>query len=265
MVRVEDASAAGDPRPARAIRCAGSCSSSSVAAIGGSASCRSSSVSRRTWSRTTWPSSDTPASSAPGAALPTGATSTTGPTCSAAATCSAKPAPRSIPGSRSRRRRAAVAPRALDRGCCSSAPATAPAPRSPKRSSSTDRAARSRLAAPAAIPSRCTRTQCGSMARARHRHLGPPDEVAHPLRPQPIRPRHHALRQGARDLPGVPGRTARRALEHRRPGRAGGSDEATYPAFEQVADEIDERVALLLADLRTRPPERTHHGLTPRP
>ena len=40
------------------------------------------------------------------------------------------------------------------------------------------------------------------------------------------------------------------------PAAAGDSDEATYPAFEQVAEEIDGRVALLLADLRDRPLER---------
>ena len=44
------------------------------------------------------------------------------------------------------------------------------------------------------------------------------------------------------------------------PATAGDSDEATYPAFEHVADEIEGRVALLLADLRTRPLERTHHA-----
>jgi protein-tyrosine-phosphatase len=36
---------------------------------------------------------------------------------------------------------------------------------------------------------------------------------------------------------------------------AGGSDKATYPAFQHAADEIESRVALLLADLRTRPLE----------
>jgi protein-tyrosine-phosphatase len=41
---------------------------------------------------------------------------------------------------------------------------------------------------------------------------------------------------------------------------AGDSDQATYPAFQQVADEIESRVALLLADLRIRPLERTHRG-----
>jgi protein-tyrosine-phosphatase len=44
------------------------------------------------------------------------------------------------------------------------------------------------------------------------------------------------------------------------PAAAGGSDKATYPAFEHVADEIDTRVALLLADLRTRPLKRTHRA-----
>jgi len=44
------------------------------------------------------------------------------------------------------------------------------------------------------------------------------------------------------------------------PASAGDNDEATYPAFQRVADEIESRVALLLADLTTRPIERTHHG-----
>ena len=40
----------------------------------------------------------------------------------------------------------------------------------------------------------------------------------------------------------------------------GDSEKATHAAFERVADEIDDRVTLLLADLRTRPLERTNHG-----
>jgi protein-tyrosine-phosphatase len=44
------------------------------------------------------------------------------------------------------------------------------------------------------------------------------------------------------------------------PAAAGDSDEATYPAFHHVADEIESRVALLLADIRTRPLERTHRA-----
>ena len=44
------------------------------------------------------------------------------------------------------------------------------------------------------------------------------------------------------------------------PAVAGDSDKTTYPAFAQVADEIDGRVALLLADLKTRPLERTHRA-----
>ena len=42
------------------------------------------------------------------------------------------------------------------------------------------------------------------------------------------------------------------------PAAAGDSDDETYPAFRQVADEIENRVALLLADLNARPSERTH-------
>ena len=41
------------------------------------------------------------------------------------------------------------------------------------------------------------------------------------------------------------------------PAATGGSDEATYAAFEHVADEIEDRVALLLADLDIQRPERT--------
>jgi protein-tyrosine-phosphatase len=44
------------------------------------------------------------------------------------------------------------------------------------------------------------------------------------------------------------------------PAAGGDSDEATYPAFRDVADEIDSRVALLLADLTNQPLERKHHA-----
>ena len=44
------------------------------------------------------------------------------------------------------------------------------------------------------------------------------------------------------------------------PAAAGANDKATYPAFQHVADEIESRVALLLADLRTRSLERTHRA-----
>ena len=42
------------------------------------------------------------------------------------------------------------------------------------------------------------------------------------------------------------------------PAAAGGDDAETYPAFRAAADEIENRVALLLADLETQPLERTH-------
>ena len=41
------------------------------------------------------------------------------------------------------------------------------------------------------------------------------------------------------------------------PAASGDSDEATYPTFQRVADEIDRRVALLLAETPTRQLERT--------
>jgi ArsR family transcriptional regulator, arsenate/arsenite/antimonite-responsive transcriptional repressor / arsenate reductase (thioredoxin) len=44
------------------------------------------------------------------------------------------------------------------------------------------------------------------------------------------------------------------------PAAAGDSDAETYAAFEQVADDIEGRVALLLADVRTRQMERIRHG-----
>src|SRR5947209_2617257 len=44
------------------------------------------------------------------------------------------------------------------------------------------------------------------------------------------------------------------------PATAGDTDKATYAAFSHVADEIENRVALLLADLTTRPLERTRRA-----
>jgi ArsR family transcriptional regulator, arsenate/arsenite/antimonite-responsive transcriptional repressor / arsenate reductase (thioredoxin) len=44
------------------------------------------------------------------------------------------------------------------------------------------------------------------------------------------------------------------------PAAAGHSDKTTYRAFQHVADQIEDRVALLLADLKTRPLERTHRA-----
>ena len=44
------------------------------------------------------------------------------------------------------------------------------------------------------------------------------------------------------------------------PATEGSGDEATYPAFQRVADEIETRVALLLAELTTRPREGLDHA-----
>jgi ArsR family transcriptional regulator, arsenate/arsenite/antimonite-responsive transcriptional repressor / arsenate reductase (thioredoxin) len=65
------------------------------------------------------------------------------------------------------------------------------------------------------------------------------------------------VREICPELPGSP-ITAHWSIAD--PAAAGGTDEATHPAFEQVADEIEGRVALLLDDLRNRPLEETHHG-----
>jgi protein-tyrosine-phosphatase len=44
------------------------------------------------------------------------------------------------------------------------------------------------------------------------------------------------------------------------PAATGDTDTTTYPAFERVADEIEGRVALLLADLQTTQVKGTNHG-----
>jgi protein-tyrosine-phosphatase/DNA-binding transcriptional ArsR family regulator len=44
------------------------------------------------------------------------------------------------------------------------------------------------------------------------------------------------------------------------PAAAGGSDDATYSAFRDVADELEDRVGLLVAELLARSPERTSHA-----
>ena len=44
------------------------------------------------------------------------------------------------------------------------------------------------------------------------------------------------------------------------PAVAGDGDEVTYPAFQEVAQEIDARVMLLLADLKNETAEGRHHA-----
>jgi len=65
------------------------------------------------------------------------------------------------------------------------------------------------------------------------------------------------VREICPDLPGAP-IAAHWSIAD--PAASGDSDEATYPSFQHVADEIEIRVALLLADLRTPPSERTHRA-----
>ena len=139
-------------------------------------------------------------------------------TSSGAVSCCPAPARRCIPASR----HPAAAPRRerrrRRRGCCSCAPATAPARRWPRRSAvqlsggAVERRERGQ-------PSQAGASQRGAGdARARHRHrrasLQAPERVRRPA----LRLRDHALRPGARGLPGVPRRTRGDALEHPRPG-----------------------------------------------
>ena len=93
--------------------------------------------------------------------------------------------------------------------------------------------------------------------RARHRHLRSADHALRPLRPRPLRSRHHVVRSGARGLPRVPGTSGHRALEHAGPvGRSDG-----YPAFVRAADEIEERVGLLITQLHANDATRgARHG-----
>ena len=143
--------------------------------------------------------------------------------------------------------------------CCSCAPETAPAPRSPRLSSNIERRAPSKRAARAAIPSHCTRTRCGSwpsaVSTSRIARRNRSTTSRHP-----VRPRHHALRQGARDLRSVPRGADRRPLERRGPGRCRERRRGDVPTFQRVADEIESRVALLLADLTARPSDGTQGG-----
>ena len=110
-----------------------------------------------------------------------------------------------------------------------------------------------------------------SQRRAGHgrtggRHRGSPHQVVRPLHPAPVRSRHHAVRQGARDLPPVPGAPIAAHWSIPDPAAAGDNEAATYTAFQTVADEVEERVDLLLSDLRVRPAnrERTIPWLTTR-
>ena len=59
------------------------------------------------------------------------------------------------------------------------------------------------------------------------------------------------------DFPGVATRVHWSIAD---PAAAGDTDDATAPAFRDVADELEDRVDLLVADLLARPTERTNHA-----
>jgi protein-tyrosine-phosphatase len=65
------------------------------------------------------------------------------------------------------------------------------------------------------------------------------------------------VREVCPDFPGAPA-TAHWSIAD--PAASGADDETTLPAFRDVADEIDDRVSLLLEELRVPTIERTNHG-----
>ena len=76
-------------------------------------------------------------------------------------------------------------------------------------------------------------------------------EAPERVRRAAVRPGDQPVRPGARGLPRVPRRPRDHPLEHPRPRRRApdGDDEASYPAFQQTAAELDTRIGFLLAAL----------------
>ena len=60
--------------------------------------------------------------------------------------------------------------------------------------------------------------------------------------------------------PGFPGVTATAHWSIADPAASGDTDDASYPAFRAVADELEGRIDLLIADLSAPPNERTSHA-----
>jgi protein-tyrosine-phosphatase/DNA-binding transcriptional ArsR family regulator len=65
------------------------------------------------------------------------------------------------------------------------------------------------------------------------------------------------VREVCPEFPGTP-TTAHWSIPD--PAATGDSDESTYPAFQQVADELETRIGVLIAELVTQPTERTNHA-----
>ena len=158
----------------------------------------------------------------PDGARPTGATPTTASTSPGAGACCARPAlPCTRAAARARSPRAPPVPRGGRRGCCSCAPATAPAPRSPRRCSRRCRTTPSRPAAPGAIR-RCstpTRSASWPSAASTSRADRPSTSVASPaMRFDHVITLCDRVREVCPEFPTPPGA---RPLEHPRPGPRG--------------------------------------------
>jgi protein-tyrosine-phosphatase len=65
------------------------------------------------------------------------------------------------------------------------------------------------------------------------------------------------VREVCPEFPGAPASSHWSLVD---PASSGSDDDATYPTFVQVADDIEDRVALLLADLATTTSEGPNHG-----
>ena len=163
-------------------------------------------------------------------------------------TCSATPVARSIPASRSRPLPQTTSRRdGPDRDCCSCAPATAPAPRSPKRSSSerpadaveaAQRRQPSQAAAPERGAGRCAERGI-DIAVGRTKHLdGSPAQ-----RFDCVITLCDQVREVCPEFPGAPTVVHWSIAD---PALGGDRRRATYPAFERVADEIDDALEFLL-------------------
>ena len=84
----------------------------------------------------------------------------------------------------------------------------------------------------------------------------PHDQAARPVLPHPLRPRHHAVRQGPGGLPRVPRPAGDRALEHRRPVRGGRHRRGELPGVRADADELEVRIGHLIARPMSTPRRR---------
>ena len=157
-----------------------------------------------------------------------------------------RPAPGAAPEPTPPPRPAAGGPRRSP--CCSCAPATAPAHRSPRPCYATTPPGRCEVTSAGSRPKphlhpnavRVLRDEFGiDISGQQPRHL---DTLDRP----PVRLRDHPVRQGPRGLPRFPDHPRRIHWSIPDPAAAGDTDQASYPAFQRTAADIDTRIRHLL-------------------